>query len=56
MNLERCLDQVQKRMLRDLSMMYHPDRPTGDSEMMAFVNEIKEYISSFSLDFDLEKR
>ena len=33
-----------KRMLRDLSMMYHPDRPTGDSEMMAFVNEIKEYI------------
>lgn len=33
-----------KRMLRDLAMMYHPDRPTGDSNMMAFVNEIKEYI------------
>ena len=33
-----------KRMLRDLAMMYHPDRPTGDSEMMAFVNEMKENI------------
>lgn len=31
-----------KRMFRDLAMMYHPDRPTGDSGMMAFVNEMKE--------------
>lgn len=36
-------DEV-KRMFKDLSMLYHPDRPTGDSNMMAFVNEIKEYI------------
>ena len=31
-----------KRMLKDLALMYHPDRPTGDSEIMAFVNEIKD--------------
>lgn len=31
-----------KRMLRDLAMMYHPDIPTGDSEMMAFINGIKD--------------
>lgn len=29
------------RMLKDLAKIYHPDKPTGDSKMMIFVNEIK---------------
>lgn len=29
------------RMLKDLAKIYHPDKPTGDSQMMIFVNEIK---------------
>lgn len=30
------------RMLKDLAKIYHPDKPTGDSKMMIFVNEIKK--------------
>lgn len=29
------------RMLKDLAKIYHPDKSTGDSQMMVFVNEIK---------------
>lgn len=31
-----------KKMHRDLAKLYHPDRPTGDTEMMQFVNEMFE--------------
>ena len=36
-----------KRWLKDSAKMYHPDKPTGDTEMMMFINDIREMNKKF---------